>query len=74
VVGLHVGDPGLFDTGIKDILRQHRRLVLSQSQPLRRTPGGSVLALIVQASPDELGSLTGRLGMLPTVRVKSVLL
>lgn len=33
----------------------------------------SVITLIVDATTDELGSLTGRLGMLPGVSVKSAL-
>lgn len=31
------------------------------------------ISLIIEATTDELGALTGKLGMLPGVRVKSLL-
>ena len=35
--------------------------------------GVSVIGLIVEASTDQLGAMTGKLGMLPKVKVKSIL-
>lgn len=58
---------------INAILSKHSAIILGrQGMPLRDR-GISVINLILEASPEEISSLTGKLGRLEGVQVKSVL-
>jgi putative iron-only hydrogenase system regulator len=58
---------------INSILSRHSAIILGrQGMPLR-DKGVSVINLILEATPEEISSLTGRLGRLKGVQVKSVL-
>jgi putative iron-only hydrogenase system regulator len=58
---------------INTILTHHSALILGrQGMPLR-DKGISIINLILEASPEEISSLTGKIGRLEGVQVKSVL-
>lgn len=58
---------------INNILHHHSAIILGrQGMPLREK-GVSVINLILEASPEEISSLTGKIGRLEGVQVKSVL-
>lgn len=58
---------------VNELLGQFGDLIVGRIGVPLKARGVSVIALIVEASTDQLGALTGKLGMLPKVRVKSLL-
>lgn len=58
---------------VNEVLSRHAQLILARmGLPIRET-GLNVIALIVLGTTDELGALTGQLGRLRGVSVKSML-
>ena len=58
---------------VNRVLSEHAELILARVGLPRRDKGVSVITLVVEATTDELGTLTGRLGSIPGVSVKSAL-
>ncbi len=58
---------------VNHALSEQSDLILARMGLPRRDRGLSVITLVVEATTDELGTLTGRLGRLPGVSVKSAL-
>lgn len=58
---------------INQIISEHSELILGrQGIPLRER-SKNVISLVLEGDTDRMGSLTGKLGRLPGVKVKSVL-
>jgi putative iron-only hydrogenase system regulator len=58
---------------INGIISDHSEIILGrQGIPLRER-ACSVISLVLEGNGDRLGSLTGKLGRLPGVKVKSVM-
>lgn len=58
---------------INQIISEHSDLILGrQGIPLRER-SKNVISLVLEGDTDRMGSLTGKLGRLPGVKVKSVL-
>ena len=58
---------------VNHVLSEHAGLILARVGLPRRDKGISVITLVVEASTDELGALTGSLGKIDGVSVKSAL-
>ena len=58
---------------VNHVLSEHAELILGRMGLPCRDKGISVITLVVEATTDELGTLTGRLGKIPGVSVKSAL-
>jgi len=58
---------------VNHVLSEHGELILARVGLPRRDKGVSVITLVVEATTDELGMLTGKLGAIPGVSVKSAL-
>ena len=58
---------------VNHVLSEHADLILARMGLPCRDKGISVITLVVEATTDELGMLTGRLGKMPGVSVKSAL-
>ncbi|MDD2329788.1 MAG: hypothetical protein PHW88_03375 [Bacteroidales bacterium] len=58
---------------LNDILSQHAGIILGR-QGLPRSNGKNLISLILEGTTDQIGSLTGSLGRLKGIQVKSVLL
>ncbi len=58
---------------INDILSTHAQIILGRQGVPLRDKGISIINLIVEGTTDEISSLTGKLGRLQEVQVKSVL-
>ena len=72
-VGIIVEDRAESAAPVNRILSEHGdRITGRLGLPMHNQPL-SVITLIVEASTDELGALTGELGSLPGVSVKSML-
>lgn len=59
--------------GMNDILHQHGAMILGRQGLPLRDRGIHVISLIIEGDTDEIGALTGKIGRLPGVTVKSVL-
>lgn len=72
-VGIIISDRGQAPA-VQQILSEHHTLIQGRmGLPHLENDTLSVVTLIVRADTDELGALTGRLGRLPGVTVKSAL-
>ncbi len=58
---------------INEILSQHGGIIIGRMGIPRPEENLAVIALIVEGSTDELGAMTGKLGRVPGVRVKSAI-
>ncbi len=58
---------------INSIISEHADLILGRQGIPLRDRSTSVISLVMEGDTDRMGSLTGKLGRLPGVRVKSVL-
>jgi putative iron-only hydrogenase system regulator len=58
---------------VNHVLSGHADLILARMGLPRRDKGISVITLVVEATTDELGSLSGQLGKIAGVSVKSAL-
>lgn len=58
---------------VNEILSEHGELILARTGIPRASQNDGIITLVVQASTDELGRMTGRLGALPGVTVKTAL-
>lgn len=57
---------------INSIISDHAELILGRQGIPLRDRSANVISLVVEGDTDRIGSLTGKLGRLPGVRVKSV--
>ena len=58
---------------LNSIISEHVSIVIGR-QGLPRLDGTSIISLVLEGTTDEIGSLTGKLGRLQGIQVKSVLL
>jgi putative iron-only hydrogenase system regulator len=58
---------------INAIISEHAHIILGRQGIPLRDRSTSVISLVLEGNTDLIGSLTGKLGRLPGVRVKSVL-
>lgn len=58
---------------VNQILHEHANMIVGRMGIPYREKEVSVISLIVDGTTDELGSLTGKLGKVPNVTVKSAL-
>ncbi len=59
---------------VNDILSQYGDIIIGRMGIPYRERNLSIISLIVEGSTDTLGALTGKLGMIEDVEVKSVLI
>lgn len=58
---------------LNEILSKHSQIIIGRLG-LPRSNGQSIISLVLEGTTDEIGSLTGQLGRLSGIQVKSVLL
>ncbi|MBW6536569.1 MAG: hypothetical protein K0B11_16285 [Mariniphaga sp.] len=58
---------------LNDIISTHSQIIIGR-QGLPRSNGQSIISLVLEGTTDQIGSLTGQLGRLKGIQVKSVLL
>ncbi|MCK9241445.1 TM1266 family iron-only hydrogenase system putative regulator [Desulfocurvus sp.] len=73
VVGLVVGNRAQTAPKVNDVLTAFGELIVARVGLPYKERNVSVISLIVEATTDELGAMTGKLGMLPGVQVKSLM-
>ncbi|MBD3316070.1 MAG: CopG family transcriptional regulator [Chitinivibrionales bacterium] len=72
-VGIIVEDRKRSAAAVNEVLTLYGHLVVARTGIPNRDDGRSVITLVVEATPDEIGALTGTLGRLQGVSVKSAL-
>ncbi|NLW44221.1 MAG: CopG family transcriptional regulator [Syntrophomonadaceae bacterium] len=72
VIGIVVEDMEVVPR-VNQILSHHSQIIVGRMGIPYRQRGVSVIALIIDGDTDEIGSLTGKLGSLKGVSVKSAL-
>lgn len=73
VIGIVVEDPELLSQRVNAIIKAHAFMVLGRMGIPRHADRVGLIALIIEGTTDEVGALTGRLGAIPGVVVKSAL-
>ncbi|AAM24799.1 MAG: hypothetical protein PWQ34_1585 [Caldanaerobacter sp.] len=73
VVGILVYDREKVADKVNHILSEYGHIIVGRMGIPYRDRGVSVIALIVDGTTDEIGAMTGKLGRLPGVKVKSAL-
>ena len=73
VVGIVIENPHDVSDRVNSIISDHGRIVLGRMGIPKPEYQVGVMSLIIEGTTDEIGSLTGRLGNLPGVTVKSAL-
>jgi len=73
VIGIVIEDPKHIADKVNAVISDHGSIVLGRMGIPRPEYHAGVMALIIEGTTDEIGSLTGRLGNLPGVTVKSAL-
>ncbi len=58
---------------LNEIISHHSHIILGR-QGLPRSNGLSLISLVLEGSTDQIGSLTGQLGRIKGIQVKSILL
>ncbi|HPD95130.1 MAG: CopG family transcriptional regulator [Bacteroidales bacterium] len=58
---------------MNEIISKHSQIIIGR-QGLPRSNGQSIISLVLEGTTDEIGSLTGQLGRINGIQVKSVLL
>ena len=70
-VGIIVEDRKMCSGVVNDILSQFSELILARTGLPNIKGDTSVITLVIDATTDELGVITGKLGNIPGVSVKS---
>ena len=65
---------GSFVQPLNELLHQYGQYIIGRMGVPYRERGLSIIALLVDGSTDALGAMTGKLGNIPGVKVRSVLL
>ncbi|HHY96054.1 MAG TPA: CopG family transcriptional regulator [Firmicutes bacterium] len=73
VVGIVIEDRARAAGRVQEILSQYGDMIVGRMGIPYRERGLAVIALIVDGTTDQIGALTGKLGRLPGVLVRSAL-
>ncbi|MFP4548164.1 MAG: TM1266 family iron-only hydrogenase system putative regulator [Fidelibacterota bacterium] len=71
VIAIIVKDPANTHEKLNSILHYHSNLIVGRLGVPRQQEKLSIISLIVEGTTDEVGALTGKLGQLPSVSVKT---
>ncbi|MDI3534330.1 MAG: hypothetical protein PWQ82_695 [Thermosediminibacterales bacterium] len=71
VVGIVVMDRGNAARKVNEILSEYGDIIVGRMGIPYKERGISVISLIIDATTDEIGALTGKLGNIKNVKVKS---
>jgi putative iron-only hydrogenase system regulator len=70
-VGIIIDDRDKCAGIVNSVLSEHAELILARTGLPRIKENTSIITLVIDATTDELGVLTGKLGNIPGVSVKS---
>jgi putative iron-only hydrogenase system regulator len=70
-IGIIIDDREKSASAVNEILSKNAEMILARTGLPNAKENTSVITLVINASTDELGILTGKLGNIPGVSVKS---
>ncbi len=70
-IGIIISDPENSYHQLNDILHKHAAIIVGRQGIPYRERNLSIISLIVDGSTDDIGALTGKIGQLPNVTVKT---
>lgn len=73
VIGIVIEDPKQHSDRVNTVISDHGHIVIGRMGVPRPEFHAGVVALIIEGTTDDIGSLTGKLGNIPGVTVKSAL-
>jgi putative iron-only hydrogenase system regulator len=73
VVGIVIDEPKHVVEKINAVISSYSHMIIGRMGIPRHDANVSVIALIIEGTTDEVGAMTGKLGNLPGVTVKSAL-
>ncbi len=73
VIGIVIEKPETIVEKVNTIISSYRHIIVGRMGIPRSEECVAVIALIIEGNTDEVGALTGKLGNLPGVTVKSAL-
>ncbi len=73
VAGIILEDPEKDAQRVNDILHEYSSIIVGRMGIPYRQKGVSVIALTIDGSNDEIGAMTGKLGQLGSVTVRTAL-
>lgn len=73
IIGITIKDRYKSAPKVNRTLREHGEIIVGRMGLPFREKGVNVIGIIIEATTDEVGALTGQLGMLQGVKVKSLL-
>ena len=73
IVAIIVSDRDQTYNKLNTILHDYSSIIIGRMGIPHREKNLSIIALIIDGTTDQVGALTGRIGQLPNVMVKSIL-
>ena len=73
VIGIVIDDPKQVTDRVNAVISNYGNIVIGRMGIPRYEAKVGVIALIIEGSTDEIGAMTGKLGNIPGVTVKSAL-
>ncbi|MCJ2164379.1 MULTISPECIES: TM1266 family iron-only hydrogenase system putative regulator [unclassified Pseudodesulfovibrio] len=73
IIGIIIKDRNKMAVTVNTILSDHGDMIVGRMGLPFKERGVNIIDLIIEATTDEVGALTGKLGMLEGVQVKSLL-
>lgn len=73
VIGIVIEEREKVTNKLNDILSEHGNIIIGRMGVPSRDLGLSIISLIVEGTSDDIGAMTGKLGNLPGISVKSAL-
>ncbi|NJB68160.1 putative iron-only hydrogenase system regulator [Desulfobaculum xiamenense] len=73
VIGIFIQNRCAAAAAVNDILSEYADIIVGRMGLPYKERGVNVISLIIEASTDQVGAMTGRLGQLDNVKVKSML-
>ncbi|MFW6381600.1 MAG: TM1266 family iron-only hydrogenase system putative regulator [Bacillota bacterium] len=73
VIGIVIAEREKVNTRLNKILSEFGEIIIGRMGVPSRELELSLISLIVEGTPDDIGAMTGRLGNLPGVTLKSAL-
>lgn len=73
VIGIVIDDPKHIVEKVNTIISSYGHIIIGRMGIPRHDANVGVIALIIEGTTDEVGALTGKLGALPGLTVKSAL-
>ena len=73
VVGIVIDDPKQVTDRVNAVISKYGHIVIGRMGVPRHEAKVGVIALIIEGTTDEVGAMTGKLGNIPGITVKSAL-